>query len=85
MTWYLCRLNHKRINQIREFALEEEISVKRFQVAVNELLETKLSLNFPSDIREDKSNSRLNCRVPGHFGPPHLHVSGGFEDRGITQ
>ena len=27
----------------------------------------------------------LNCRIPGHFGPPHLHVSGGFEDRGITQ
>ena len=27
----------------------------------------------------------INCRIPCHFGPPHLHVSGGFEDRGITQ
>ena len=27
----------------------------------------------------------LNFRIPRHFGPPHLHVSGGFEDRGITQ
>ena len=24
---------------------------------------------------------RLDCRIPRHFGPPHLHVSGGFEDR----
>ena len=23
---------------------------------------------------------RLNFRIPGHFGPHHLHVSGGFED-----
>ena len=21
----------------------------------------------------------LNCRIPGHFGPPHFHVSAGFE------
>ena len=28
---------------------------------------------------------RLNFRIPRNFGPPHLHVSGGFEDRGITQ
>ena len=27
----------------------------------------------------------LNFRIPRNFGPPHLHVSGGFEDRGITQ
>ena len=27
----------------------------------------------------------LNCRIPRHFGPPHLHVSGRFKDRGITQ
>ena len=27
----------------------------------------------------------LNFRIPRHFGPPHLHVSGGSEDRGITQ
>ena len=34
----------------------------------------------------DKANKlRLNFRIPRHFGPPHLHVSGGFEDRGITQ
>ena len=30
-------------------------------------------------------SSRLNFRIPRNFGPPHLHVSGGFEDRGITQ
>ena len=24
-------------------------------------------------------------QVPRNFGPPHLHVSGGFEDRGMTQ
>ena len=35
MTRYLCRSNHKPINQIKKFALEEEISVKRFQIAVN--------------------------------------------------
>ena len=29
--------------------------------------------------------SWLNFRIPRNFGPPHLHVSGGFEDRGITQ
>ena len=29
--------------------------------------------------------TRLNFRIPRNFGPPHLHVSGGFEDRGITQ
>ena len=28
---------------------------------------------------------KLNCRIPVHFGPPHLHVSGGSENRGITQ
>ena len=28
---------------------------------------------------------RLNFRIPRNFGPPHLHVLGGFEDRGITQ
>ena len=27
----------------------------------------------------------LNFRKPRNFGLPHLHVSGGFEDRGITQ
>ena len=27
----------------------------------------------------------LNFRIPRNFGPPHLHVSGGSEDRGITQ
>ena len=27
----------------------------------------------------------LNFRIPRNSGPPHLHVSGGFEDRGITQ
>ena len=27
----------------------------------------------------------LNFRIPGHFGPQHLHVSGGYEDRGISQ
>ena len=27
----------------------------------------------------------LNFRIPRNFGPPHLHVSGGFEDRGLTQ
>ena len=27
----------------------------------------------------------LNFRIPRNFGLPHLHVSGGFEDRGITQ
>ena len=38
-----------------------------------------------------KKNGRKNsledflCRIPRHFGPPHLHVSGGFEDRGIIQ
>ena len=27
----------------------------------------------------------LNFRIPRNFGLPHLHVSGGFEDRDITQ
>ena len=27
----------------------------------------------------------LHFRIPRNFGPPHLHVSGGSEDRGITQ
>ena len=27
----------------------------------------------------------LNFRIPRNSCPPHLHVSGGFEDRGITQ
>ena len=29
--------------------------------------------------------SGLNFRIPRNSFPPHLHVSGGFEDRGITQ
>ena len=28
---------------------------------------------------------RLNFRIPRNSFLPHLHVSGGFEDRGITQ
>ena len=27
----------------------------------------------------------LNFRIPRNSFPPHLHVSVGFEDRGITQ
>ena len=26
-----------------------------------------------------------NCRIPCHFGPPHLHVTWGFQERGLTQ
>ena len=37
------------------------------------------------DILTGSDNDRLNFRIPRNFGPPHLHVSGGFEDRGITQ
>ena len=25
------------------------------------------------------------AEYPCHFGPPHLHVSGSFEEQGITQ
>ena len=25
------------------------------------------------------------AEYPSHFGPPHLHVSGSFEELGITQ
>ena len=30
-------------------------------------------------------NVGLNFRIPRNSFPPHLHVSGGFEDRGLTQ
>ena len=32
MTWYLCRLNYKSINQITTFPLEEKVSVNKFQI-----------------------------------------------------
>ena len=35
MTWYLCRLKYIPINQIIAFPLKEEISVNKFQIAVN--------------------------------------------------
>ena len=42
--------------------------------------------SFKADILSiSPSSAQLNFRIPGHFGPPHLHVSGGFEDQGITQ
>ena len=41
---------------------------------------------FPVVYTEDLQNLLgLNFRIPRNFGSPHLHVSGGFEDRGITQ
>ena len=48
---------------------------------------SKLSLEFPEELRMYRCGdlSGLNFRIPRNFGPPHLHVSGGFEDRGLTQ
>ena len=54
------------------------------------LIHRKIAVYFSSNTLQSwvlvsSKPIRLNCRIPGHFGPPHLHVSGGFEDRGITQ
>ena len=35
--------------------------------------------------KKKKKKKRLNFRIPRNFGPPHLYVSGGSEDRGIPQ
>ena len=39
----------------------------------------------PPKKKLDQNPAGLNFRIPRNSGPPHLHVSGGFEDRGITQ
>ena len=44
----------------------------------------KIIARYPLSAEEQNEN-RLNFRIPRNFGPPHLHVSGGSEDRGITQ
>ena len=54
------------------------------------LIHRKIAMYFSSNtlhswVLVSSKPIRLNCRIPGHFGPPHLHVSEGFEDRGITQ
>ena len=40
--------------------------------------------NMLLPMRLRNRNIWSNCRIPGHFSPPHLHVSGGSEDRGMT-
>ena len=54
------------------------------------LIHRKIAMYFSSNTLQSwvlvsSKPIRLNCRIPSHFGPPHLHVSEGFEDRGITQ
>ena len=47
------------------------------------------SENLPAEISAiepyDNSVKFDSVSISSNFGPPHLHVSGGFEDRGITQ
>ena len=44
---------------------------------------TKASERYVSFFNQEEGTrifGRLNFRIPRNFGPPHLHVSGGFED-----
>ena len=62
----------------------------RFIFLMNKLYSeaTKQTLNNfirPEGKTGEVKNDGLNFRIPRNSFPPHLHVSGGFEDRGITQ
>ena len=73
---YVSENNLKLIEDVIASKSNNEEIIKKF------IEHFKASRSVTADPEKEL---RLNFRIPRNFGPPHLHVSGGFEDRGITQ
>ena len=71
-------INHKSV----EFHRSSRCKVKNHQLGESKIGQAGSFSFIPV---EGHKSCRLNFRIPRNFGPPHLHVSGGSEDRGITQ
>ena len=71
------------VGLLEQFGLQTNLSIGTGIIWFAVLTQTS-TLIFTAFLQRHKS-VRLNFRIPRNFGPPHLHVSGGFEDRGITQ